>query len=47
MIEVGHAKINMNRFGPYEKFYLWKILESSEEEDFEQFNEGYEEEHYQ
>lgn len=32
MFEVGHARLNTNDFSKYEKFYLWKIEESSEEE---------------
>ncbi len=26
MNDVGHGKLNIERFNEYEKFYLWKIL---------------------
>lgn len=29
MADVGHSKLNLENFGEYEKFYLWKIEESS------------------
>jgi len=32
MIDCGHARLNTNNFSKYEKFYLWKIEESSEDE---------------
>lgn len=32
MNDVGHAKLDLQHFAPYEAFYLWKIQESSEEE---------------
>jgi hypothetical protein len=30
MNDVGHNKLNIDNFGPFEQFYLWKINESSE-----------------
>lgn len=32
MMDSGHAQLDLNNFSKYEKFYLWKIEESSEEE---------------
>lgn len=32
MNDVGHNKLNIDNFGPFEQFYLWKINESSEQE---------------
>lgn len=29
MADVGHAKLDITDFGEYEKYYLWKIEESS------------------
>ena len=31
MIDIGHCKLNLENFYEYEKFYLWKIEESSSE----------------
>lgn len=33
MSDMGHGKLNLEQFGPYESFYMWKIEESSSEED--------------
>jgi hypothetical protein len=33
MSDVGHNMLNIDNFGPFEPFFLWKISESSEEED--------------
>lgn len=30
MNDVGHNKLDISNFGPFEPFYLWKINESSE-----------------
>lgn len=35
MNDVGHSKINIDNFGPFEQFYMWKINESSEDEEEE------------
>lgn len=29
MKDASHSKLNIDHFGEYEKFYLWKIEESS------------------
>lgn len=33
MNDIGHCKMNLNEFGKFEKYYLWKIEESSSEEE--------------
>jgi hypothetical protein len=38
MNDVGHNKINIDNFGPFEQFYMWKINESSEDEEEETQN---------
>lgn len=38
MNDVGHNKINIDSFAPFEQFYMWKINESSEDEDEETQN---------
>ena len=36
MKDMGHAKLNLEKFAPYEAFYLWKIEESSSEDEEEE-----------
>ena len=33
MADTGHNRLDIDCFEPFEQFYLWKIEESSEEED--------------
>jgi hypothetical protein len=33
MADVGHAKLDLESFSPFEVYYLWKINESSEEDE--------------
>jgi hypothetical protein len=33
MIDVGHCKLNIDNFNAFEPYYLWKISESSSEDD--------------
>ena len=35
MSDVGHNKLNIHNFGRFEKYYLWKIEESSSESEQE------------
>ena len=35
MIDLGHSKLNLEKFAEFEKFYLWKIEETSSEEEAE------------
>ncbi len=43
MLDLGHAQLDLNNFGRFEKFYLWKIEESDEETDFEHIDEEHDE----
>jgi hypothetical protein len=33
MADVGHGRLDLDHFGPFEQYYLWKVSESSEEEE--------------
>jgi hypothetical protein len=33
MKDVGHSRLDVDHFGEYEQFYLWRIEESEEEEE--------------
>jgi len=35
MVDSGHSKLDIDSFDEFEPFYLWKICESSEEEEKE------------
>lgn len=43
MQDTGHGKLDLENFGPFEQFYLWKISESDEDEEVEVLAEGAEE----
>ncbi len=40
MMDLGHAKLNIDNFGEFEKFYLWRIEETSSEQEAELLDEN-------